>query len=130
MTRSAYVWHDQVFPHHDRGAGARSAIDPPPRPARRLFVRFESPRAPAARMSGNVDVALALRILPSLVPRLPEVERLIREESRILSDDEVLGVALRRSLEHLQLALSHETFEYLRWKIEVAREDELGGPRS
>ena len=52
-----------------------------------------------------------------------------RRRSDGLTDDAVLRLALERSFERQQVELSHETFEYLRWKIEVAREDAARGPR-
>jgi hypothetical protein len=73
-------------------------------------------------MSANVDVVMALELLARLEPDLAAEEAWTRPEPARPDDEEALDRALRAGLARLRVEVGRETFIYLRWRVEMARE--------
>jgi PAS domain S-box-containing protein len=72
-------------------------------------------------MSRGIDVRQATAAFEKLAPTLAADEQQVRAADERFSDSEVLDRALRHALTRLRYHLNRETFEYLRWKVQVAR---------
>ena len=70
----------------------------------------------------DIDVPVAAEILPLLDEPLAKEERRLLMVAPELPPSEVLDRALRHAIVQLRYTVSVQTFEFLRWKVVVARE--------
>jgi hypothetical protein len=70
----------------------------------------------------DIDVPVATEILPLLDEPLAKEERRLLIVAPELAPSEVLDLALKHAILHLRYTVSLQTFEFLRWKVVVARE--------
>lgn len=83
--------------------------------------RFRRRLSPTGAMS-DIDVLTAKDIFALLPePLLASEERLVRHGSPTLDADAVLDLALQAAVVRLELTLTDEAFEHLRWKVIVHR---------
>ncbi|AHG93278.1 hypothetical protein J421_5743 (plasmid) [Gemmatirosa kalamazoonensis] len=73
-------------------------------------------------MSPNVDVVRALELLSQLEPELLAHEAVVPPGRPSPGDGDALDRALRAGLARLRVEIGRETFIYLRWRAERARE--------
>ena len=69
----------------------------------------------------QIDEGELARVMEALPDVLAREEMVVQRCLPLLSPADVLDAALKRSLTRLRLELSQDGFEYLRWKVAMAR---------